>query len=98
MNGKYGYIDKAGKWVIQPRFDYGGDFSEGLARVVLPDNTATGYIDKTGKIVIQPQFEEGWNFSEGLAPVYQNDQWHYIDPPARLCCDSKTLDGVSLTD
>lgn len=30
---KVGFIDKTGKLVIAPQFNYGGDFSEGLAAV-----------------------------------------------------------------
>ena len=33
MAKKYGFIDKSGKVVIEPQFDYVGDFSEGLAKV-----------------------------------------------------------------
>ena len=40
--GKYGFIDKQGKWVIQPRFDDAERFSDGLAAVRIGD-------DKTGK-------------------------------------------------
>ena len=32
-NDKYGFIDKTGKFVIQPQFYRVGDFSEGLAAV-----------------------------------------------------------------
>ena len=30
---KYGYIDREGQVVIEPRFDFAGDFSEGLASI-----------------------------------------------------------------
>jgi len=30
---KYGYIDKTGMIVIEPKFDTAGPFSEGLARI-----------------------------------------------------------------
>jgi hypothetical protein len=78
QNGKWGFIDKTGKWIIQPKFDYRvGDFSEGLARA--GQNDKYGYIDKTGEWVIQPQFDYGWSFSEGLALAYQNGKWGFID-------------------
>jgi hypothetical protein len=48
-SGKNGYIDKAGKVVIEPRFDVVGEFSEGLAVVSIGGKW--GYIDKTGKYV-----------------------------------------------
>ena len=69
--GKWGYIDKTGKIVIQPQFSYVEAFSDGLAAVKIHDNDDEkwGYIDKTGKIVIQPQFSQAGTFSEGLATV-----------------------------
>ena len=52
--GKWGYIDKTGKIVIQPQFSQAGTFSEGLATVAIENGTKKNYvmIDKTGKIVI----------------------------------------------
>ena len=46
-NGKWGFIDKKGKVVIDFQFDEVGDFSEGLARVRNKDDK-WGYIDKKG--------------------------------------------------
>ena len=54
-DGKWGYMDKTGKVVIEPQFDGVRLFSEGLANVWIGDKE--GYIDKTGKIVINPQFD-----------------------------------------
>ncbi|PSO79918.1 MAG: hypothetical protein BRC51_06045 [Cyanobacteria bacterium SW_12_48_29] len=41
--------------VINPQFDYAGEFSEGLAPIKISDKW--GYIDKTGEMVINPQFD-----------------------------------------
>lgn len=46
---KWGYMDKAGKLVIEPKFDMVRNFSNGLASV--QKNGIDYYIDKTGKII-----------------------------------------------
>jgi uncharacterized protein (TIGR02145 family) len=51
-DGKYGYIDKKGKYVISPVYDYAQDFSEGVAWVQIEDQSPT-LIDKSGKIILQ---------------------------------------------
>src|ERR1051326_4328606 len=45
--GKYGFIDKTGKVVINPQFDFAQNFSEDMAVVKVGGNS--GFIDKTGK-------------------------------------------------
>jgi hypothetical protein len=35
VGGKHGYIDRGGKIIINPQFNYAGDFSDGLAFVCL---------------------------------------------------------------
>lgn len=82
QNGKWGYINRSGKIVIEPQFmqiiddnyifNYG--WSEGLAPVRF--NTGLwGYIDKTGAVVIKPQFATAARFSEGLARVQSQNEW-----------------------
>ncbi len=61
--GKLGYIDKAGKVVVEPQFDRAENFSEGLAAVRVGGRRGTcGYIDKTGKFAINPQFDDARAF------------------------------------
>jgi serine/threonine-protein kinase len=50
VDERWGYIDKAGRIVISPQFDYAESFFGGLARVRL-SNSRTGMIDRTGRIV-----------------------------------------------
>ena len=33
MDNKYGFIDKTGKVIIKPQFDWASDFSDGVAHV-----------------------------------------------------------------
>ncbi len=72
-----GYIDKSGKYAINPQFEGAGQFGDGRAPVFV--NGRWGYIDKTGRMAINPQFDEGGNFSEGLAVVRLGDKYGYID-------------------
>ncbi len=56
LNGKIGLIDKSGKFVIKPKFDYVWSFGEGLVAVKL--NGKYGFIDKSGEFVIEPIFDD----------------------------------------
>jgi hypothetical protein len=48
---QYGFIDRSGKWVIEPKYDYAEGFKDGLARVSMYDPDFIGYIDRTGQLV-----------------------------------------------
>ena len=91
-NGKYGFKDqRIGKWVIEPKYDSAGDFSEGLADVYL--NHKWGYIDKTGKMVIEPKYDEAGVFHDGLARVELNHKYGYIDKTGRIVIEPKYDDA-----
>ena len=62
---KYGFIDKTGKFVIEPKFDKVGRFSEDLAYACI--NKKCGFIDETGKFIIKPQFK-----AQFIAPCFRN--------------------------
>ena len=75
---KYGYIDKTGRFVIPPKFENAGAFSEGLARVseIVDGRELVGFIDTKGQYIIQPVFDVDYDFarnsqdfSEGLAGI-----------------------------
>jgi WG containing repeat len=69
---KLGYIDKNGKVVIPPSFDFANPFSEDLAVVGVfnPERWPVfGYIDKRGKLAIAPKFRAAHDFRDGLARV-----------------------------
>lgn len=68
IKNKVGYIDLNGNIKINPVFERGNDFYEGLASVCLGGKW--GFIDTTWKFVIEPQFSNAGCFSEGLAPVH----------------------------
>lgn len=55
VGDNYGYIDKYGQFVIQPKFIYHTSFKEGFASVYqnVGDSTITGFIDKNGDYIIK---------------------------------------------
>jgi len=52
--GKYGYIDSSGKFVIAPRFKGASSFKKGLAPVIVGNQI--GVINSQGDFVIEPRF------------------------------------------
>ena len=77
QNGKIGFIDSTGYFVIRPQFRSANDFSEGLAAVRI-DGTY-GFIDEAGHFVIEPQFDYATFFHEGLAEVFYDGKPFFID-------------------
>ncbi len=84
--GKWGFIDKQGKYVIEPKFENLSYFTEGLAAV--KDANKWGYIDHTWSFVIPPKFRRAQKFSEGLAAVLLEkngkSHWAYIDRTGKV--------------
>ena len=104
---KWGFIDRTGKVVIEPRFDavagctiLGGGtmglrptqcFQEGLSAVAI--GRKWGFIDHTGKLVVPARYGFAGNFSDSLA-VYSmadNGPFGYIDKTAREVIPAKFL-------
>jgi hypothetical protein len=95
VDGKWGYIDRKGDWVIEPRFDAVSPFSQGLAAVMLlqdydgiSDFETKGYVDRTGAIVVPLQYSEASEFSGGIARVVFRDAQSgapsYIDKTGKV--------------
>ena len=75
---KFGFFDKTGRFVIEPKYRRAAPFSEGMARVsVIKDGEEKiGFIDHRGRFAIPPRFNtdadfrgNSTDFSEGLASL-----------------------------
>ena len=88
ISGKWGFVDKTGKIIIEPKFENADEFSEGLANVTI--GKKYGYIDKSGKIVIAPQFEYSSNsyrcanFIEELACFERDGKIGFINKTGKV--------------
>lgn len=85
---RYGFIDKAGRWIIEPAFKdimvmrrkttYEVFDSKGRA-VVQDQNGKWGMIDKQGKIVLPFQYDSLFSYSGGLASFHKDDKTGCLD-------------------
>ncbi|MEO8649224.1 MAG: WG repeat-containing protein, partial [Acidobacteriota bacterium] len=94
--GKYGFINPKGDFVVQPQYDYALRFNEGLAAVELGDKY--GFIDSKGQIVIGFQFDDAKWFFEGLAAVRKEGKYGFIDRSGRLVIDFKYDDTFDFSE
>ena len=98
---KFGYIDRAGKVLIQAQEALSAKelsylykslaFSEGLACVT--QNDKIGFLDKAGKQVIPPSYDEALPFSEGLAAVKIAGKFGYIDRSGKMVIPARFDDA-----
>lgn len=87
-NDLYGLINENSDIVLQPKYDYIDDFSEGMAAVfngnIIDDSVKHGFIDNTGQEVIPLIYDVAWNFNDGLAKVMKADKWGFIDKTGKI--------------
>ena len=75
-DGFYGYIDRSGSWVIEPRFIEASGWEHGAAKVKLP-NGDLAFIDSDGKYLMHPRpFHHLGDLREGLA-VFESKSGTY---------------------
>lgn len=81
-NGKMGFINGAGKWIIKPTYEKARAFNNGLAPVSIDGKW--GYINEKGEKVIDFKYDDAEIFaSNGLAPVKDGD-WGFVNKKGEL--------------
>ncbi|WP_461205810.1 WG repeat-containing protein [Clostridium sp. DL1XJH146] len=79
-DNKYGCIDKYGKWVIEPKFDYLSLFEEGLAEAGINGKYGKhGFVNENGKWIIEPKFDDVFQFYDDLAAASLNGKFGFIN-------------------
>lgn len=82
VGDKTGFIDMNGDMVIPPRFQFAGDFKEGLASFgsgKLFDTSKVGVMDRKGNTVIEPVYAMVGDFIDGIAWAIKDSKSGYID-------------------
>ena len=77
VDGKFGYINTSGEWIISAEYADLSEFSEGLAS--FRKDESYGYIDTTGTITIDAQFDKAAAFENNEAVVAIDNQYGIID-------------------
>ncbi len=67
QGNQWGYISRAFRPAIAPRYEQARDFTDGFAAVRVDGKW--GFIDKRGEFVIKPQFDEADDFEDGVVRV-----------------------------
>jgi hypothetical protein len=88
-NYTYGYVDKAGKVVIEPKYKMAGDFINGKA-IVKIDKGSYGVIDKTGNLLKQLNYDFLYSLSEDAICYSQKDE-HGVEKYGFISTDGKVL-------
>jgi len=96
LNGKVGYIDRTGKFVIEPVFDEASPFRSGLGRAWAKRAGFVGVIDKTGSWVFRTNYQQlhlavgdahnpeavfGWDFRRVV-------HWGFLDVDGHIVVDA----------
>jgi hypothetical protein len=84
---KWGFMDRQGKIMIQPRFDGVHDFFRGLAGVLIGEKW--GFANEKGEVVIPPRYDFIGDFLEGLAPTRIGRKWGFIDTKGRMVVEPR---------
>lgn len=80
---QWGYLDRQGKIVIEPRFDRAGHFQEGIALV--SENDQLGYLQRNGQYLVEPAYTQVQAFVGdyavvgGFNPLYEEERQGLIN-------------------
>lgn len=82
-DGKYGFIDDAGRLRIANRYQQARPFSHGLAAIMIAGKW--GFINHDEKLVVQPVYDRVEDFSRSIAIVEQDNFSGLIDASGKIC-------------
>jgi hypothetical protein len=96
QSGRWGFIDVAGRWRIEPKYFTANEFHEdrALVSVKLDESRKDaplkfGFLDRRGEMVIPAVYAEAGNFSKGLAPAKSAGVWGYLNNAGQWALEPK---------
>ncbi|WP_057860748.1 WG repeat-containing protein [Bradyrhizobium lablabi] len=98
VNGKAGFIDRAGNFVIPPVFDRAEEFSAGVGRTSVEREGIVGVIDKTGSWLFRTDYQRihlATSFGKDRDPASmfgwyfkKAERWGLLDLDGRVVLDA----------
>jgi hypothetical protein len=80
--GKWGYMNRKGKVVIKPQFDWAGNFSQGSASVL--NAGVCAHVDKTGQVTVQTS-QQSPGTSQKRSPELERHGTYTFPPTTPPC-------------
>lgn len=96
IGGKWGYVDRNGRIVINLIYDSCTKFSNHRAAVSLCGKW--GYIDPQGAIVAKIMYDNAWSYRGSLALVCRNGKYGYLGNDGRVAIPLRYDFANSFTD
>ncbi|MCL1940620.1 MAG: WG repeat-containing protein [Synergistaceae bacterium] len=96
VSGQWGFIDLNGQFVISPKYDNAGDFTDGGEGVSLAPVKVGGiwvYVDKKGRELIMSNFDYAWNFAGEFAAVMIEGSVGYINRTGLYAINPQFIHG-----
>ncbi len=82
---KWGYLDKKGKWAIEPIYQSAEEFIDGYALV---KDGKYGLIDEEGNIIIDNKYDKVLGYTvNGTSAVKQERKWQLINKSGNVICN-----------
>ena len=80
LGGRYGFVDRRGKWAVAPVYDGAWPFVEDRAAVLVKGKL--GFLSLSGETAVEPRYDPvlgGKVFSGGVSGVALQGLWGFID-------------------
>jgi len=85
--GRWGYVNSAGKFILEPQYDDALPFADFLAPV--KQEGKWGFINGEGKFVIEPRYEDAFLFSDQAAAVKEGGKWGFLNRSGKFLVEPK---------
>ena len=100
LGNAWGYIDREGRFVVQPRFLEAGAFSDGFGLV--RDAQGFNFVAASNRLLWSGRppehLEEARDMREGLAPVRIAGKWGYLDANGTLALEPAWEDAAPFSE